>query len=133
MDRFDTRSRRQRGRQLADGSGLVQGDEGPRYGLGGQISSSEHSRVLAQALDVPAQAPAFGINLSEVGISGKTVWVHLPQGRLPFDAEISVDLSGRVRGIHMSRIEEAGFKTITLDVSEFQKLDGGLSCLSLRF
>ena len=32
-----------------------------------------------------------------------------------------------------ARIREAGYKTITLDVSEFQKLDGGLSCLSLRF
>ena len=30
-------------------------------------------------------------------------------------------------------IEKAGYKTITIDVSEFQKLDGGLSCLSLRF
>ncbi len=31
------------------------------------------------------------------------------------------------------KIEEAGFKTITLEMSEFQKHDGGLSCLSLRF
>jgi dimethylargininase len=30
-------------------------------------------------------------------------------------------------------IERAGFQTIELDVSEFRKLDGGLSCLSLRF
>lgn len=30
-------------------------------------------------------------------------------------------------------IEAAGFQTIELDVSEFRKLDGGLSCLSLRF
>jgi dimethylargininase len=32
-----------------------------------------------------------------------------------------------------STIENAGYKTIEVDVSEFQKLDGGLSCLSLRF
>lgn len=32
-----------------------------------------------------------------------------------------------------SKLETAGFKLITLDVSEFRKLDGGLSCLSLRF
>lgn len=32
-----------------------------------------------------------------------------------------------------SAIEKAGYKTIEVDVSEFQKLDGGLSCLSLRF
>ena len=30
-------------------------------------------------------------------------------------------------------VEDAGYKTIVLDVSEFRKLDGGLSCLSLRF
>lgn len=30
-------------------------------------------------------------------------------------------------------IEQAGYKTIELDMSEFKKLDGGLSCLSLRF
>jgi dimethylargininase len=32
-----------------------------------------------------------------------------------------------------SKIEKAGFETITLNVSEFRKVDGGLSCLSLRF
>jgi dimethylargininase len=31
------------------------------------------------------------------------------------------------------RIEAAGYETVELDMSEFQKLDGGLSCLSLRF
>ena len=30
-------------------------------------------------------------------------------------------------------IEQAGYPTVSLDVSEFEKLDGGLSCLSLRF
>jgi dimethylargininase len=30
-------------------------------------------------------------------------------------------------------IEKLGYKTIELELSEFQKLDGGLSCLSLRF
>lgn len=30
-------------------------------------------------------------------------------------------------------VEQAGFKVETCDVSEFQKLDGGLSCLSIRF
>jgi len=33
----------------------------------------------------------------------------------------------------LERLEKAGFETIALDVSEFEKLDGGLSCLSLRF
>lgn len=33
----------------------------------------------------------------------------------------------------LAKIENAGYKTIVLDVSEFRKVDGGLSCLSLRF
>lgn len=31
------------------------------------------------------------------------------------------------------KIEQLGYKTIEVDVSEFRKLDGGLSCLSLRY
>ena len=31
------------------------------------------------------------------------------------------------------KIERAGYLTIEVDVSEFRKLDGGLSCLSLRY
>jgi dimethylargininase len=34
--------------------------------------------------------------------------------------------------IIQSRLEQAGFKLKLLDMSEFQKMDGGLSCLSLR-
>jgi dimethylargininase len=30
-------------------------------------------------------------------------------------------------------IRKAGYKTVPLDMSEFEKIDGGLSCLSLRF
>jgi dimethylargininase len=39
------------------------------------------------------------------------------------------------QGFHQTKtkIEQAGYTTIELDVSEFRKLDGGLSCLSLRF
>jgi dimethylargininase len=35
--------------------------------------------------------------------------------------------------ITLERIKKAAYKTVVLDVSEFRKLDGGLSCLSLRF
>jgi dimethylargininase len=31
------------------------------------------------------------------------------------------------------QLRELGYKTIALDMTEFQKMDGGLSCLSLRF
>ena len=30
-------------------------------------------------------------------------------------------------------VEKAGYPVITVDTSEFRKIDGGLSCLSLRF
>lgn len=33
----------------------------------------------------------------------------------------------------IENIEHAGYEVITLEMSEFRKLDGGLSCLSLRF
>lgn len=33
----------------------------------------------------------------------------------------------------LEKIQRAGYKTIVLEMSEFRKLDGGLSCLSLRF
>lgn len=33
----------------------------------------------------------------------------------------------------LQKIKEAGYQCLEVDVSEFRKLDGGLSCLSLRF
>jgi dimethylargininase len=35
--------------------------------------------------------------------------------------------------VTLGKIEKAGYQTLEVDVSEFRKLDGGLSCLSLRF
>jgi dimethylargininase len=32
-----------------------------------------------------------------------------------------------------AKLRELGYETVTLEMSEFQKMDGGLSCLSLRF
>ena len=32
-----------------------------------------------------------------------------------------------------AKLRDLGYQTIALDMSEFQKMDGGLSCLSLRF
>jgi dimethylargininase len=32
-----------------------------------------------------------------------------------------------------AELEARGFRPLVLDMSEFQKMDGGLSCLSLRF
>ena len=32
-----------------------------------------------------------------------------------------------------ARLSELGYRPLVLDMSEFRKMDGGLSCLSLRF
>lgn len=71
------------------------------------ISIEDHQRVMATGVDVPEEFPTFAIPLTEVGISAKTVWIRVPEGRLPFTAEIHVDLRSDARGIHMSRMEEA--------------------------
>ncbi len=49
-----------------------------------------------------------------------------------------IDINGTVllaEGFPQARraVEDAGFKVLTVDVSEFRKMDGGLSCLSLRY
>jgi GTP cyclohydrolase FolE2 len=72
-----------------------------------RFSAADHERVLAVGIDVPEERPSVLLPISEVGISGKTVWVTLPQGTLPFAAAMHVDLAGHRRGIHMSRLEEA--------------------------
>lgn len=33
----------------------------------------------------------------------------------------------------LAAVQNAGYKTLTVDTSEYRKIDGGLSCLSLRF
>ena len=70
------------------------------------ISPQDHARVLAEGVDIPQQRPSFGLPLPEVGICGKTVWVRLPEGLIPFAARLEVNLAAEVRGIHMSRMEE---------------------------
>jgi dimethylargininase len=35
--------------------------------------------------------------------------------------------------VFTEKLRELGYQTITLEMSEFEKMDGGLSCLSLRF
>jgi GTP cyclohydrolase-4 len=92
---------------MANSSGVVHEHENARPGLSPEIPLSGHHRALREGKDVPEQAPSFQIGLTEVGISGKTVWISLPRGKLPFNTEISVNLPEYVRGIHMSRIEEA--------------------------
>lgn len=83
------------------------------------ISPQDHARVLAEGLDIPQQRPSFALPLPEVGICGKTVWVRLPEGLIPFTARLEVNLAAEVRGIHMSRMEEV---VATLHDKEFADL-----------
>ncbi len=92
---------------MGNSAGLVRGHEEGRSSLNLEFPKERHEEVLRRGTDVPEQEPSFQISLSEVGVSNKTVWIRLPQGRFPFDAGLYVDLPANVRGIHMSRIEEA--------------------------
>lgn len=91
---------------MANGTTVVPEPETARPALTPGIPLEDHRRAVADGRDVPEERPAVALALDEVGIAGKTVWVRLPQGRIPFDAEVGVDLSAEHRGIHMSRIEE---------------------------
>ena len=62
---------------------------------------------MAHGIDCPSQSPAVEMAIDEVGITNKTFWVPLDTGLTPFDGEILLGLPGELRGIHMSRIEEA--------------------------
>ncbi len=88
-------------------TGLVHEFEEARPGLKQAISSESHRHALDAGSDVPAEKPRFEAGLDAVGICNKKVWVLLPQGRICFEAEITVDLPSGLRGIHMSRMEQA--------------------------
>ncbi len=92
------------GKRVENSSGLVSGLKDGKSPLK-FIGIDDHNRVISTCKDVPEEIPSFQIKLTEVGIAGKVVWVKLPEGRFPFDAEIYVNLPANIRGIHMSRIE----------------------------
>ncbi|HKE37001.1 MAG TPA: arginine deiminase family protein [Candidatus Baltobacteraceae bacterium] len=72
------------------------------------------SRVPLDGADVivPAGAEAYGSNCVRVN---EVVFLASGHPRLE------------------SELETRGMRVVTLDVSEYQKMDGGLSCLSIRF
>ncbi len=92
---------------MAKRSGLVHKPKEAQASLTPAIPLATHQAVVDTCTDVPEMEPAFPLPLNSVGISSKTVWIQLPQGTLPFEAEIMTDLPGRFRGIHMSRMEHA--------------------------
>ena len=83
------------------------------------IPEDLHRQVIQFGTDVPEQPPSFYLPLGEVGIANKTVWVRLPEGRIPFTAKVTVSLPAELRGIHMSRIEQM---IAELDEREFVDL-----------
>lgn len=88
------------------------------------VSYLENNTLLA--VDAFQNHPAFtGFNIIPVSenesYAANSLWIN--------DTVLVPD--GYPKTLH--NIQKAGYKTIVLDVSEFRKLDGGLSCLSLRF
>ena len=62
--------------------------------------------------------------------------IEIKQGE--FYAANSIWINGRIimpagfPDTHL-KVQKAGYEVIEVDTSEFKKLDGGVSCLSLRF
>jgi dimethylargininase len=88
------------------------------------MSYLENNRLLAGGEFV--EAPAFShfhqiIVSPEEAYAANSLWIN---GKVLVPAGFPQTCA---------KIAAAGCETIDLDVSEFQKLDGGLSCLSLRF
>lgn len=88
-------------------SGILRGSEKSGNDIETLIPDSEHKRALKTCIDIPEQKPSFSLPINDVGICRKTVWINLPQGKIPFETEVKVDLPSSIRGIHMSRIEKA--------------------------
>jgi dimethylargininase len=86
------------------------------------VAYLEGNRLLAcgEFLDHPLLS-AFEIVPVPAADAANSVWIN---GRVLVPAGFPVTLR---------LIATLGYKTAAVDVSEFRKLDGGLSCLSLRF
>ncbi len=101
---------------------MVQGPNKIRTALRPQFSHSHHMAVVDRCQDVPEAPPRFPLAINRVGITEKTVWIRLPQGLMPFEAQIFVDLPPQYKGIHMSRMEQSMselFKTTFDDIRSY--------------
>ncbi len=88
-------------------SRLVQGHGKEGVDIGLEFPYDRHKEVISSCEDVPKTSPSFQFPINRVGITEKTLWIRLPEGLIPFEAEIYVNLPARFRGIHMSRMEQA--------------------------
>ncbi len=86
---------------------MVQDTYKIRAALRPRFSHSQHMAVVDRCQDVPEAPPRFPMAINRVGITEKTVWIRLPQGLMPFEAQIFVDLPPQYKGIHMSRMEQS--------------------------
>jgi len=78
-----------------------------RAALKPRFSHSQHKAVVERCEDVPETYPNIPLAINKIGITEKTVWIRLPQGLIPFEAQIFVDLPPQYKGIHMSRMEQS--------------------------
>lgn len=106
---------------MEHGPGLVHKPAEARSSLKSSFDDTAHIRALQHCTDVPEQQPAFDLAVTEAGISNKTVWVRLPQGRIPFLADMAVNLPPAVKGIHMSRMEEVVSELYETDFSDLRQ------------
>ena len=92
---------------------------------GKSIRKTEHDYRLAVIDELKDLKPFSGYDLIRVNAAeayaANCLWVN---GRV---------LLAKGYPDFQRQLQELGYETVTLEISEFQKMDGGLSCLSLRF
>jgi dimethylargininase len=92
------------------------------------VSGAKHSsRILTRAIVRPP-SPNFADGLT-------TVDLGVPIFELASKQHAAYCVALEACGLSITHLEAdpAHPETISLEMSEFQKMDGGLSCLSLRF
>ncbi|WP_456385777.1 GTP cyclohydrolase, FolE2/MptA family [Desulfolithobacter sp.] len=112
---------------MEHGPGLVHKPAEARPTLKKSFDDTAHIRALQHCTDVPEQRPTFDLAVTEAGITNKTVWVQLPQGRIPFLADVAVNLPPEVKGIHMSRMEEVISELYETDFSDLSQYGRALA------
>jgi dimethylargininase len=101
---------------------LIPVKEGLHLKSGLSYLEDNHLLISGKFLQMPCFEPFEQLRLPECeSYAANSVWINnkvlVPRG---FPGALA-------------KIREAGYEIIELDMSEFRKQDGGLSCLSLRF
>lgn len=95
------------------------------------VPGALHLKTAATALP-DGTVVAWPDALGDVSLLGRVVAVPEPQGAavLPLDGETVLVSASAPRTKEL--IERLGYRVETLDISEFEKLEGGVTCLSAR-